>query len=307
VKELGLGRAVAAAVEASEEHWDGRGPRGMRQSEIPLAARILGLAQTVDVFTSLGDARDGIGIARARRGTWFDPVLVDALVTMEDAIDGWSVLDEQTLHQAVCQAEPSDASWLASPAMLDRIARSFAVVVDSKSPFTAGHSTRVARHADQIAAAVSLSESERKELVRAALFHDLGMLSVPNSILDKPGRLTASQWDTVRLHPYYTKRILDRVSGFRSLAEVASSHHERLDGRGYFRGAMGDQISLAARILAVADAFDALTSPRSFRPALRPEEAFRVIELNQTAGIGGDCIEALGQTVDGGEPTSNAA
>src|SRR4029079_1862281 len=126
--------------------------------------------------------------------------------------------------------EPGDAALLAGPGTLECIAEGFAEVVDAKSPFTAQHSSRACGYALGIADTLGFAPEERDELNRAALLHDIGKLSVPNSILDKPGPLTAEEWDVVRLHPYYTQRILEHIRGFERLANVAALHHERLDG-----------------------------------------------------------------------------
>ena len=308
VTELGFGPAPAAAVAALDEHWDGHGqPRGLRREEIPLLARIISLAQTVEVFAVIDGASEALAMARSRRGSWFDPNLVDAILDLVPTLERWCALDEWALQEAVRAIEPGEATVIAGPGTLDRIARGFAKVVDAKSPFTARHSERVAEIALDVARALGLPESELQDLGRAGLLHDLGKLSVPNVILDKPGRLSALEWETVRLHPYYTQRILDRVEGFQELAFVASSHHERLDGRGYFRGLRGAQIPVGARILAVADIFEALTAARPYRPALPYETALATMERDRGAALGGDCLEALAQVVAEAKEQKRAA
>jgi HD-GYP domain-containing protein (c-di-GMP phosphodiesterase class II) len=301
VEQLGFGPDVAAAVAASDEHWDGRGrPNGRRGEEIPLLGRIICLAQTMEVFASVDGARGALDVARSRRGSWFDPALVDVCATLEREIDVWYALDEWGLHEAVRDFEPGDVDLLAGPGALDRIASAFAAVVDAKSHYTALHSARVTAIAVQMAESLGMEAQAVVELRRAALLHDLGKLSVPNSILDKPGPLTAEEWETMRLHPYYTQRILDHVSGFQELAFVASSHHERLDGRGYFRGLRAEQIPLGARILAVADIFEALTAERPYRPALLVEVAYGMMERDRGIGLDADCLDALARLIEDG-------
>jgi HD-GYP domain-containing protein (c-di-GMP phosphodiesterase class II) len=145
----------------------------------------------------------------------------------------------------------------------------------------------------RIGACLGFSEQQLAELRRAALLHDIGKLSVSNAILDKPGPLTAEEWEAVRLHPYYTQRILEHIRGFERLAMVAASHHERLDGRGYFHGLRGDQIPLASQVLATADVHDALTAERPYRPALPEEVALRLMEQDRGNGLRDDCLDAL--------------
>jgi HD-GYP domain-containing protein (c-di-GMP phosphodiesterase class II) len=176
-----------------------------------------------------------------------------------------------------------------------RIANGFADIIDAKSPFTSSHSHRMTSVALRLGARMGLDALELVALERAALLHDVGKLSVPNSILDKPGPLTGEEWDVVRLHPYYTQRILSHIRGFETLAKVAAAHHERLDGRGYFLGLKGDEISLESRILAAADVFDALTASRPYRPALPEEVALRMMERDRGHGLCEDCLDALWQ------------
>jgi HD-GYP domain-containing protein (c-di-GMP phosphodiesterase class II) len=287
--QLGFGPGVATAVASIDEHWDGHGqPRGLAGREIPMLSRIMGLAQTLETFAALEGATLAVAEAKRRRGTWFDPALVVAIEHLEAEIDQLCQFDEQDLHVAVLAAEPGDATLLAGPATLDRIARAFAAVIDGKSPYTAKHSVRVARISDLIATELSYSAHDLADLRRAALLHDLGKLSVSNTILDKPGLLSSQEWDAVRLHPYYTQRILSRIPGLGSLAFVASSHHERLDGRGYFRGLRAGQLPLSARILAVADS---------------EETALRIMERDRNIGLDADCLEALVRVIEAGRDT----
>ena len=144
----------------------------------------------------------------------------------------------------------------------------------------------------QIGGSLGLSATERRDLHRAGLLHDIGKLSVPNTILDKPGKLTPPEWEVVRLHPYYTQRILERIDGFAELAFVASSHHERMDGRGYHRGLPGPQIPRAARILAVADVFEALTARRPYREGLATETVLSIMERDRCTAFDADCLDA---------------
>jgi HD-GYP domain-containing protein (c-di-GMP phosphodiesterase class II) len=302
VKDLGFGPAVSDAVMSIDEHWNGRGePRGLRRGEIPILGRIIGIAQTLEVFSVHESPAAAVAMARARRGSWFDPTLVEAAIAIEPEMTKWAALDDRGLQEAVRPVEPGDAVLLAGSGALDRIAAAFAAVVDAKSPFTADHSRRVTDLVVRIAETLGMSEDQRTQLRRAALLHDLGKLSVPNSVLDKPGALTAQEWETVRLHPYYTQRILERVRGFQSLAIVASSHHERLDGKGYFRGLRGDQVPHGARILMVADIFDALTSERPYRPAMTTEVALSMLERDRGTGVADDCYEALVKVVEDAE------
>jgi HD-GYP domain-containing protein (c-di-GMP phosphodiesterase class II) len=300
VERLGFGPGVAEGVRSLDEHWDGSGqPRGLSGEAIPMISRIMGLAQTLEVFTAVDGARTAVGVVKERAGRWFDPRLSAIASELEHELIRWRALDEPELRAEVQEREPGDAALLAGPGTLDRIAIGFAEVVDAKSPFTASHSYRMGELSVRVGARLGQSEIELASLRRAALLHDIGKLSVPNSILDKPGPLSGEEWEMVRLHPYYTLRILLHVRSFKQMAHIAASHHERVDGKGYFRGLKGTQIPLGAQILAVADQYDALTAARPYRPALPEETALRVMEADRGTGVREDCLDALAQVLDG--------
>jgi HD-GYP domain-containing protein (c-di-GMP phosphodiesterase class II) len=301
VGRLGFGAEVAAAVHALDEHWDGSGhPQGLEGGEIPLLARVITLAQVLEVFAIVEGPGVALEVARRRRRQWFDPNIVDACLGMEHDLARWCALDEAGLRREVRDREPGGAALLAGPGTIDRIAYGFAEIVDAKSPYTAAHSFRVTELSLKIAARLGHDETQLTELRRAALLHDIGKLSVPNSILDKPGPLNAEEWETVRLHPYYTQRILEHIRGLERLAFVAASHHERLDGRGYYRGLRADQIPIGSRVLATADIYDALSAERPYRPALPEETAIRLMERDREIGLAGDCLDALIDALEDG-------
>ena len=189
-------------------------------------------------------------------------------------------------------AEPEGRAIEADARRLDDIAVAFAWVIDAKSPFTYHHSERVAEYAVTIGRALGVDEAGALRLKRAGLLHDIGKLSVPNRILDKPGKLTPREWEVVKLHPYYTYQILERVPVFGELAFDASAHHERLDGRGYFRNMAGPQLSQQARILAVADQLDALSAERPYRGKLPRERVVAILREERGAGLDPDAVEA---------------
>ncbi len=294
VSRLGFGSNVAEAVRNLDEHWDGGGhPRGLDSTAIPIASRIMGLAQTMDVFAMIEGPNGAARMIEARRGRWFDPTVVSAARGMESRLAMWCGMDEGLLGREVMAAEPGGAALLAGPGTLDRIAQGFADVVDAKSPFTGQHSSRVTEIAVRLAEGLGYAPEAITDLRRAALLHDIGKLSVSNAILDKPDKLTEDEWDSVRMHPYYSKRILQHVRGFEEIAHVAGCHHERLDGQGYFEGLAGDQIPMQAQIISAADVFDALSSERPYRPALGTEVALAMMERDRGRAIDGDLLDLL--------------
>jgi HD-GYP domain-containing protein (c-di-GMP phosphodiesterase class II) len=287
---LGFSEATAEAIRALDEHWDGRGqPRGLRGTEIPLAARVLCLAQTVEIFHAARGVGAAYRVATRRATRWFDPAVVDALGALRTDTGFWESLAGQDLSGV----EPPDRVLLADEDRLDQIAEAFAGVIDAKSPWTRDHSDRACEIATGIAAALGLEAPAVRDLRRAARLHDIGKLAISNRILDRPGRLTDQEFANVKEHPVVTQRILEQVPGFSELATVASAHHERLDGSGYPHRLSARELTMPMRVLAVADVYEALTAERPYRPAWSSDRALEIIRLDVPQRLDQDAFAAL--------------
>ena len=294
VRRLGFGATVAAGIFSLDEHWNGHGrPQGLRGTEIPLNARIALLAQVVDVFNSVGGERAACTEVRRRVGTWFDPQVSQAFFAVARGARFWSGLDAAALEERIWALEPAAATVLIDEPRLDAIAEAFADIIDAKSSFTYGHSQRVAHYAETIGRELGLTAPQRRWLHRGALLHDIGKLGVSNSILEKPGRLDGSEWESVKQHAQLTENILKRVRIFGELAPIAGAHHERIDGKGYPKQLRADAIPLETRIITVADIFDALSADRPYRGALPLEEALAILRRERGAEVDAECVDAL--------------
>lgn len=299
-RSLGFPEATARAIHDLDEHWDGGGhPNGLEGEEISPLARILGLAQTVEVFPREYGLESAYRMAEDRRGTWFDPDLVDALQAVRDDRDFWRTVAAGDPRSELRRWEPADRAVPATDDRLDLISRAFARVVDAKSPWTYRHSERVTELATGVARELGLDEQERRELRRAALLHDIGKLAVSNQILDKEGDLTDEEYERIKRHPVYSERILARVSAFGDVARIAGRHHERLDGSGYARGLDADRLSAAQRALSVADVYEALTADRPYRDAFQPAEALDVLRDEAGEELSRAAVSALEKILDG--------
>lgn len=155
--------------------------------------------------------------------------------------------------------------------------KALAAAIDAKDEYTHGHSFRVAEFSVAIGRAMNISEKMLQHLEIAAYMHDLGKIGISESILGKPGKLTAEEYDEIKKHPMLTNKILQPIRLPAFIVDAAVQHHERMDGRGYPLGLKGDKISQFARIIAVADVFDAMTSKRPYREAMPVEKALQVI------------------------------
>jgi putative nucleotidyltransferase with HDIG domain len=289
-RKLGFSEATAEAIRALDEHWDGHGqPLGLRGTEISLAARILCLSQTVEVFHATRGLRAAYRVAAKRSGQWFDPELVNALGSFRSDVRFWRSLADPD----VSAVEPPDRVLTADEDRLDQIAEGFAAVIDAKSPWTHEHCDRVSSIATGIATLMGFDEAALRELRRAALLHDLGKLAVSNRILDKPDALTDEERARFMEHPLVTEQILRRVPSFSDLAALASAHHERLDGGGYPHGLAGNELTMPMRVLAVADVYEALASDRPYRPAYPPEVALELMRPDVPLRFDPDVFAAL--------------
>ncbi|HZT75735.1 MAG TPA: HD domain-containing phosphohydrolase [Vicinamibacterales bacterium] len=298
-RTLGFSQPTADAIRSMDEHWDGGGyPDGKRRHDIPLLARIIGLAQVAEIFASEQGPARAVAVAQQRRGSWFDPTVVDAFAAIAGDASVWNACAAPNLDETVAAVEPEDEAIAADEARLDDIAEAFAWVIDAKSPYTYHHSERVADYSVGIARALGLAPIAVTRLRRAALLHDIGKLSVPNRILDKAGPLTPREWETIKLHPYYTYQILERVPIFGELAFDASAHHERLDGRGYFRNLGAEQLTPAARILTVADQLDALSAERPYRAKLPIGRVVEILRAERGRGLWGDAVDAAERLIE---------
>ena len=282
------------AIRALDEHWDGAGqPYSLSGEQIPLLARILGLAQTVEVyFTSYG-VEAAYEMALGRRRSWFDPALVDALVAIRSDAAFWTALDTVDASSTLSAMEPPDRMLAANDDGLDRIAEAFALVIDAKSPWTHQHSRGVADVSVAVAATMGYADDQLRDVRRAALLHDIGKLGVSSLILDKPGRLTDNEFAAMRRHPTGTREILKRTGCFSHLAHIAAAHHERLDGSGYNLGLDKSELPLLSRVLCVSDICDALRASRPYRPGLPVERVLDIMRRDVVTGIDPLCFEAL--------------
>lgn len=268
--DLQLPDGITATLGQMYERHDGRGgPHQLAGDAIRPAAAVLHLAELVEVHhrisgTSGSTGRDAaVAEVRRRRGKHLAPAIADAFLAEHARL--WPVLEAASVWELYLEDEPAAG---AGPD-LDRVASAFGRFADLKSPYMLGHSTGVA-------ALVEAACDDREAMPRvriAALLHDLGTVSVPNGIWDKPGPLNAMEWERVRLHGYYTQRILAQTPLLAEVAAIAGAHHERLDGSGYHRSATAAMLDRETRLLAAADAYHGMRQARAHRPALAPAAA----------------------------------
>jgi HD-GYP domain-containing protein (c-di-GMP phosphodiesterase class II)/DNA-binding CsgD family transcriptional regulator len=272
---LGMSAGVRGALTEICERWDGKGgPQGKAGEALLVPMRFVNVAHVAEIAHHRAGRASAIGVVKKRAGGQFDPAIVRTFAREAEAL--FEAIERQSIWEDFLAAEPEPHAT-ASAARFDDVALAFARVADLKSVWTLGHSSGVAQLADAAAEGLGLLDAEKRLLHRAALLHDLGRISAPNRIWDKPGKLSPSEWEVARMHSYWTERVLSRSALLRDVAELASAAHERLDATGYHRGVPSTLLGRPARILAVADAYHAMREPRPHRPPLDANEAAKIL------------------------------
>jgi putative nucleotidyltransferase with HDIG domain len=281
-QRLGFDDQIILALGQLYERWDGRGlPSGLKGDQIAPAVLVVALAQDALIFHRLGGVEAAVATARERKGGAYAPEMVECFCRNAPAL--LSGLDAEPSWNMVLGMEPGARIYL-SEEQLDTACQAIADFADIKSSYTLGHSRGVAELAAAAARRCGLPEADVVAIRRAGLLHDIGRVGVSAGIWDKPGPLSDRDWEHVRMHTYYTERVLARPSALAHLGELAALHHERLDGSGYHRRAPASILSPAARILAAADAYHAMIEPRPHRPAHPPEVAAENLRREARAG-----------------------
>lgn len=282
-----------ADVECVYENWDGSGFPGVVAGEdISLPTRVVQVATLAASAHREGGIDHAVDIVGARSGHSLAPEIVAAFLA--DAQTLLRPLEQvASLWDEAIGSEPQAAETPTSDD-IDRTLRAIADLVDLKSPWLRGHSSGVAALAASAATVWGLASDEVVTVRRAGWLHDVGRIGVSSAIWGRPGPLRPHEWEQVRLHSYYTDRVLDRTPFLRRLAAVAAAHHERLDGSGYFRGVHTAQLSRPARLLAAADAFHAMTEARPYREPLAAEVAAKELRADVSAGkLDGGAVDAV--------------
>ncbi len=271
---LGLPSIVAAALNCVFEHWDGSGrPKARRGAEIPLQAQIVAVASELEVFSRVFGLDRSLSMLRERAGSIHAHELV--AVVAANAPD-WmlAITQGETVEDQMAPGSPCQTAPLAL----------LADVIDLKLPWLTGYSREVARLADLTAARLGLAGPARARVRRAGLLHGLGRVAIPNAVWNKPAQLSAADWESARLSPYWTSRAAKEIQHLEIEVQIASHAYERLDGTGYFRAARQATTPLDHRILPVITALVAMQARRPWRPALSRIEAFAL--LRDQARIG---------------------
>ncbi|MDR0375955.1 MAG: HD domain-containing protein [Treponema sp.] len=258
------------------EAYDGSGYFGMSGKIIPLLAHIIHFADTVEIMYARGSTRKEVCEKTEEwKGSQFLPDLCEAFDEI-NSLAFWLSLDNRFINEELNRSVPHYHMEM-TLRELAPIARIFSKFVDEKSPFTGRHSRGIAEKSEIMANFYNFDEERKTKLILAAHLHDIGKLAAPNAVLDKASSLTAEEFELVKPHVFYTRRMLEGIKGFEDITEWASNHHEKLDGSGYPYGLAAKDLDFGSRLMACIDIYQALTEERPYRKPLEHAEVARIM------------------------------
>lgn len=294
---------ASLAVKYHHENYDGSGHFGLIGDEIPLLAQIVRTADAFDVLydddkTNFAQRQHIIDWMNKKRNVIFNPHLIDIFMEVQSKDKFWLDVENIGVNSKIISNIIPEVSLNISWEKLRDIAGVFADIIDSKSPFTYTHSSGLAKLINKISGYLNCDEEKRTKLEVAALLHDIGKLRIPNSILNKPGKLTKDEFTIIRSHTYYTRYILSQVDGLNEITDWAANHHEKLNGSGYPLGISGSSLSKEEKLMGVCDMYQALTENRPYRPGMSEAKAFSILDDAVNKGeICGESVNVLKEVV----------
>jgi len=302
-QRMGLDASLIGCLGQLYERWDGHGlPRGLSGEEVAPAVLLVALAQDAVIWNRIGGPEAAVTTIRKRGGGAYHPAMAERFCAQAQAI--LAGLEQEPGWDTVLDMEPGGHRPLTEDEF-DRACEAIADYADIKSPYTLGHSPGVAALAAGVGRRCALPQTDVVALRRAGLLHDIGRVGISAGVWTKVAALSEREREQVRLHAYYTERVLGRPEPLRRLGDLASRHHERMDGSGYHRAALGNSLSLASRVLATADSYQAMTETRPHRAALAPEQAATELRHEARSGrLDGDIVDAVLAEV--GHPVSRS-
>ncbi|MBT9132940.1 MAG: 3'3'-cGAMP-specific phosphodiesterase 1 [Firmicutes bacterium] len=272
---------VALLVRYHHVPWNEGGGHEFKGKQVPMGSHLLHLADRIDVLINkqqevLGQVK-GIGERiKESSGKMFMPEMVEAFMRLATKEYFWLDVVSPSIDSILSNRVKLATIELGIESLLS-LANLFSHIIDFRSRFTATHSSGIVASAEALARFVGFSERECQMMRIAGYLHDLGKLAVPTEILEKPAKLTEEEFNVIRSHTFHTYRTLEPIGDLNVINAWASFHHERIDGRGYPFHHKGQDLSLGARIMAVADVFTAITEDRPYRKGMTSDRALQVL------------------------------
>lgn len=289
---------LSPIILSHHDHWSGKNSSGLSKDHIPAASRVIHLADRVDILIKpepniLDQSKTIIDKLRSQSGGLFDPDLVAVFEELSQKDSFWFDLTSPWEDECLKELLPFQPSSNELDYSLD-MAQLFATVVDTKSPFTYRHSRGVAAVANFMGEQSGFAPAHCSYLEIAGLLHDLGKLSVPDELLEKPGKLSAAEFNIMKQHAYYTYWLLKPIPESFPLAEWAAFHHEKPNGKGYPFAKKAEELDLSTRLISIADIFVALREDRPYRTSMSWEQIAKIMnELARAGGLDKDRIAII--------------
>lgn len=303
LKKCPYTESFASIVLHHHDKWAGPNKSGVSGENIPICSRIIYVADRTDVLLRpreyiLHQRNEIISTINKYTGVYFDPKVVEAFNKIARMESFWLDLTARQTEDLLRQYKFKESIKL-DYYEIEKIAEIFAQIVDSKSKFTLQHSRRVSSIANKLANKYNFSPLECEIMKISGLLHDLGKLTIPDEILDKPDKLKTDEFEIMKRHTYFTNLILNKVHGFDTIAQWASLHHEKLDGSGYPFHTKAEIIPLGARILAVSDVFTALAEDRPYRKGYTKEIICKYLNKYSSEGaLDSNVVNTLIKNID---------
>lgn len=275
-------------VKYHHENFDGSGFFGLKEEEIPHMAQIIALADTVDnlfhfEIPSIENRKKIREFINKNVNRYYSPKLVEVFNQIEKDTSFWLDLQSTKLEEIILRKLPNFILDIEFEKLVN-LTEVFRKIVDSNSKFTARHSSGLSQKVQTMAKYYKYDEEKVYKLTIAANLHDLGKLAIPNSILDKNGKLTEEEFAIIKSHTYYTRQALEKIDGFEEIVEWASNHHEKLDGKGYPYQMTKDKLCFDSRLMTCLDIYQALTEDRPYREGMGHEKAMDILYNQASSG-----------------------
>lgn len=298
VKKLPIAHDISSFIKYHHESYDGRGPFGLSSNETPQEAQIIHIADFFEIIYNkgLGSMQRELIINwfKSQKAKMFDPYLVDLLIDIAETERFWLDLENMDRDYGVLERIRPKIYTPMNLIQLADVSTVFADIIDKKSTFTREHSFRLSHNTGLVASSLGFEPLKIEKIKIASLLHDIGKLAIPNSILDKPGKLTKEEYSIIKSHAYYTRLVLDKIDGIQDICDWASNHHETLNGKGYPESLDASSLALESRIISVCDIYQGITEDRPYRAGMSRVEAFKIIdEMVQIGNIDSTVVKKL--------------
>ena len=282
-------------IKYHHEHYDGSGFFGKKGEEIPLFSQIISIADLFELNYKEKSKDELLALLQSKEGTQFSKDLINRLVDLTKHIGFWLDIKDAFILTSIENLK-MNAIKKYSYDEIKKVTKMFSKIIDSKSEFTKDHSSGLTKKLIAMGEFYGFDEEKIEKLSIAGDLHDIGKLAISNRLLDRNGKLTAQEFETVRKHVYYTRKVLEPLDGFEKIVNWAANHHERNDGSGYPFGLTRDQMDFESRLLAVLDVYQALREERPYRGSLSHEKSMDILMgMAKSKKFDVDIVESVNQ------------